>query len=204
MSIIPTPRKSRRAGFSLIELLLVMTLAPIIFFAVYANFSTGIRLWQRLQVDTPEEDLVIFAQKAQRDFENATRYSLIPFEGGKDEAVFAARIEAEPALGGDRSIGQVRYYYDENKNAIFREIKNISEIYRDASGTKALLLKGVRSFEAAYLNYDKLAESYVWNDAYQPAQTGNQPMAVRLSYVLEGTNKRMEQVIFIPAGGDLK
>jgi len=205
MFITPTcPRPSpRQSGFSLLELLLVLTLAPVVFFAVYANFNTGIRLWQRLQVETHEEDLVIFTQKAQRDFENMMRYSSVPFEGGKDKAIFLTGIESEPVLGGRRSIGQVRYFYDDAAKAIFRETKNVNESYQESSGTTNLLLKNVSSFEFAYLTFDKLSGAYVWNDNYRSDKPGNMPIAVRLSFTLAGMDENTQQVFFIPAGGSL-
>ena len=91
--------KAAKRGFSLIELLLVLTLAPIIFFAVYANFISGVRLWQRMQVGTPEEDQAIFRTKTQRDFQNVLRYAAVPFTGGKDEVTFMAGIGSDEALG---------------------------------------------------------------------------------------------------------
>lgn len=203
MPIIPTCPKLKQSGFSLLELLLVLTLAPIVFFAVYANFSTGVRMWQRLQIGTPEEDLVIFTQKAQRDFENMMRYSTAPFEGSKEEVTFPTGIESDPVLGGRRSIGQAHYFYDTGAKAIFRETKNVSELYRESSGTKNLLLKNVSYFWVDYLIFDKLAGEYVWTDNYRPDNPGNLPVAVRLSYGLAGMDEKLQQTFFIPAGGRL-
>ena len=197
----PYPRAKRKGGFSLLELLLVLSLAPVVFFAVYSNFSAGVRLWQRLQIESPEESLVIFSQKARRDFENMMRYSPISFEGAKDEAVFPAGIVSETALGGRHSIGKTRYFYNKSAKAIFRETQNLSQVYRDSSGTVTLLLKNVSSFEMAYLTFDKLGNAFVWNDAYQPEKAGSLPLAVRLSYSLAGMDEGTEQVFFIPAGG---
>ncbi len=212
--VLPTSRFSRSthsrplswavAGFSLLELLLVMTLVPIVFFAVYANFSTGIRLWQRLQVDTPEEDVLIFTQKARRDFENVMRYSPIPFEGEKNEATFPTGIESGPALGGHRAMGEVRYFYEENAKAIFRETKNISQAYRQSEGTKDRILKNVSAFSIGYLTFDKLENAYVWNENFRPSKQGELPVAIRLSYSLSEKNENVEQVFFIPVGGFLK
>ena len=182
---------------------MVLTLAPVVFFAVYANFSTGVRLWQRLQIETPEETPVIFIQKARRDFENMMRSSTMPFRGEKAEAVFPTGIESEPALGGRRAIGEVRYFYDENAKAVMRETRNMNELYKEVSGPKNLLIKDVVSFEIAYLVFETLDNSYAWNDTYQPDQPGSLPLAVRLSYHLAGMSEKAEQTFFIPAEGSL-
>jgi prepilin-type N-terminal cleavage/methylation domain-containing protein len=194
-------KKKTRAGFTLLELLLVLTLAPIVFFAVYANFSTGTRLWQRLQTDTPEESLVIFRLKVQRDFENALRTGMIPFEGDKEETAFGAGISAEPALGGERGIGQVRYRYDERARGIVREVRDFHQVYRDDTGRSSVVLKGVRSFELSYLVEDTVSKQYQWGSSYRPNKPGSLPMAVKMIFTGDQGSPSGEVTLFIPAGG---
>ncbi len=196
--------KTAKGGFSLVELLLVLSLAPIIFFAVYSNFSAGVQLWQRLQVATPEEDQAIFRLKTQRDFQNVMHYESMPFLGEKDELSFAAGIEADDGLGGKRAIGQVRYFYDESARAIARETKDFTQIYKEAPGQTVLLARDVGSFEAAYLVKDPLAKKYEWKDEFRPEKPGELPMAVRLIYTAQGSSENTEQTFFIPAGGPVK
>ena len=151
---MPIKKTSRRApkrrGFSLVELLLVLSLAPIVFFAVYSNFSSGVKLWQRLQVKTPEEDQVIFRLKTQRDFQNALRYVPVPFQGEDTNVAFMACIAATE-LGGDRAIGQVRYFYDDSHNTIVREVRDFSQLYREAQGQVTVMQANVGSFSLQYL-----------------------------------------------------
>ncbi len=194
---------SSQVGFSLIELLLVMTLAPLVFFSIYSNFSAGVRIWSTVVRQTPEEDLNIFYYKTQRDIENMLRYTSIPFGGDKEEIVFAAAIEALPELGGDHGIGQVRFFYDETSKTINREVKNYSEFYRDSPGHQTVLLQGVSSFELSYLSFSKLDNSAVWRDSWKP-DGNNLPLAVRLSFSTVQNADKQERVIFIPTGGNFK
>ena len=200
MFIKKTSRRDCR-GFSLLELLLVLTLAPIVFFAVFSNFSTGIRLWQRVQVETPEEDLAIFLLKAQRDFEGAMRYSPMPFRGDSDEVAFASGVVASPELGGARAIGEVRYFYDASARGIAREIRDLSQIYQEKPGKTSLMLRPVGSFELFYLVWDPLASQYEWKSEYRPEKPGQLPLAVRLTYSVPSIAGAAEQTFFLPAGG---
>jgi len=204
MFIKKTYRKAAERGFSLVELLLVMTLAPIIFFAVYSNFSSGVRLWQRLQVGTPEEDQAIFRLKTQRDFQNVLRYAPIPFTGEKEEVFFATGIEADDTLGGKRAIGQVHYFYDESAKAVARETKDFNQIYRETGGQIILMAQNVRSLEMSYLVKDPLEDDYIWKEEFRPEKAGDLPLAVRLSYISQNSSQQNEQTFFIPAGGSLK
>lgn len=196
-------KKTSPRGFSLLELLLVMTLAPIVFFAVYSNFSTGVRLWQRLEVETPEEDQALFLTKARRDFENMMRYASVEFEGSSDEVTFASGIQADSALGGERAIGEVRYFYDARARGIARQVKDVSEIHEEKEGKKSLLLTGVGSLGISYFVFEPSTSKYEWKDAFLPEKPGDLPMAVRLSYSLDEGAGSVEQTFFVPSGGTL-
>ena len=196
--------KASERGFSFIELLLVLTLAPIIFFAVYSNFTSGVRLWQRMQVGTPEEDDAIFRMKTQRDFQNVLRFAAVPFAGEKDEITFMAGIESDEGLGGKRAIGKVRYFYDESANAIGREEKDFSQVYRESEGRISQIVRNVGSFGTTYLVKDPLTKEYEWKDEYQPEKPGDLPLAVRLNYTTQTSAENTEQTFFIPSGGSVK
>ena len=204
MFINRTARYSCSGGFSLLELLLVLTLAPIVFFAVYSNFSYGVRLWQRLQVPVPAEDRLIFSVKTERDFSNAMHYSNAPFDGEKEEAGFVTGIEAAPELGGARAIGRVRYYYSGSAHAILRQTQDFSEMYRENGGKTDRMLKGVASLEFFYLTYDKNSSKFEWDSAYRPEKPDDLPLAVRMIYQMEGASESFEKTFSIPAGGSLQ
>ena len=191
-------------GFSLIELLLVMTLAPIVFFSVYSNFSAGVRIWSTVVRQTPEEDLNIFYYKTRRDLENMLRYASIPFSGEKDEIMFASAVEAIPPLGGKRGIGQAHFFYDSSSKTIKREIKNFSELYRDSPGQETVLLKGVSSFELSYLFFSSSDHGAVWGDSWGSDKDNLLPLAVKMSFFTESGTEKQERIIFIPAGGKFK
>lgn len=192
------------SGFTLVELLLVMTLAPIVFVAVYSNFSAGTRIWQRLQADTPEEDTAIFLSKAKRDFTEAMRFSPIPFSGDDEEVAFAAGIDTVPALGGHRGIGRIRYFYDPKARGIMREIRNFSHVYEDKPGSVTRLLGDIDSFKLSYLAYDPLAPGYVWTEGFEPKPNASPlPAAVRMSYTT-ASGEAVERTLFVSSGGGTK
>ena len=96
-----------KRGFSLLELLLVTALLPLLSFAIFANFSSGIRLWKTLNQGVPQEDVRIFYQKVSQDVTNTLKYLDVPFSGDKDHVSFATRVDSDPKLGGDRGIGRL-------------------------------------------------------------------------------------------------
>jgi prepilin-type N-terminal cleavage/methylation domain-containing protein len=190
-------------GFSLMELLMVMVITPMIFFAVYSSFSTGARLWVRLTQASPSEDLSIFYAKAGRDIRNMLRYQSIAFDGQKEEMTFAGTIEAPASLGGDRGIGAIRLYYDPSSRTVRREAKDLSRIYQQKEGATQILLERVTSFELSYYTSDPLEDELFWTSLWNP-EPKKLPIAVRMKFTLEGSKWPYERTEYIPAGGLLK
>lgn len=199
MRIEKTPLRDR--GFSLLELLLVLFLAPVVFMAVYSNFVTGVRLWQRLQRPVAEEDTAIFLSKARTDFRNMRRYAATPFSGDGQEVIFAGGVEALPVLGGERGLGTVRYSYDPAVHGIVRERADFSRVYERRDGEREVVLRGVRSFSVRYLVLEPPSSDYEWVEEYRPEKADSLPVAVRLSYEPDGSDRTTEHTFFIPAGG---
>ncbi len=199
MSIKIQYLRRSKLGFSLLELLLVMSLLPIVFYTVFSNFSVGMKVWQAVNVATPIEDLAIFYQKARADLENTFFNQAIAFEGEKDEVTFPSTVASIPALGGDRGMGRVRLYYDPNAKGIMRQAWDYSEIYRESEGKTTLILHDVTSLEFSYLVFDKTSKSYEWNSSWKP--TPDQlPAAVRMLFTL-GRGEPIERTYILPAGG---
>ena len=192
-------KRFNRLGFSLVELLLVLTLAPVIFFAVYSNFSTGVRLWKRIQVPIPQEDVLIFYEKSVKDIQNTMRSKQISYFGEKDRISFCTGVEADKTLGGARGIGQITYYYDDFKKILFREVKDYSQLYRDAAGSVAPLLRDISSVEFSFFALNLSSHEYEWKDDFS-GKGGNVPTAVRIRYVAKDSPKPVTETFFIPTG----
>ncbi|HTL71274.1 MAG TPA: prepilin-type N-terminal cleavage/methylation domain-containing protein [Candidatus Eisenbacteria bacterium] len=197
-------RLRRRAGaFTLIELLLVMTLLPILAFAVYANFNSGFRIWKAANQEVPEEACALFYRRGDADFRNLVRYSALPFEGGSSEVAFCAGVAAPAELGGDRGLGQVRYFYDDDKKALFREEKNFSEVHKERPGRVTLVLEHVERFSLEYFAVTQQKDVYAWTEEWTGRKPEELPLAVRFSFDRSGPagNRTDTRTFQVGAGG---
>lgn len=191
------------AGFSLLELLLVLTLVPIVALTAYSNLSSGIKLWKALNQPIPEEDLQIFHNKVSRDFLSSAIFSPIPFQGDSETVAFASNVQARPEMGGDRTLGQVTYRYDAAAQAVMREEKDYSEFFNDKPARVRLALVQVSACTLSYLVYDKEQKKYVWAGVWV-GEANRTPMAVRFSYTLTRENRTRSAVgtFYVPVGGE--
>ena len=190
------------SGFTLIELLLAAALIPIISFAIYANFSSGIRLWTVLTQQAASEDINLFYEKTSYDFKNAFHYTPILFTGEQDKLSFATRIDTKPSLGGDRGIGEVAYYYDSRLKVILRQEKNVSQIFRREPGQTRTVLKDVLSFQIHFFSLDEQTQAYQWKDGWGPEEK-KLPLAIKINFETGEPNQRRQfiKTFEIPAGG---
>ncbi len=199
------PRRIRSgrasAGFSLIELLIVLTLLPVISFAVYSNLNSGINLWKALNQPVPEEEVQVFQTKASRDFLETLVFSPITFQGDAGKVSFPATIRTQPELGGDRGIGQVIYRYDADARAILREERDYAEFCADKPGQTHSVLGGVTACVFSYFVYDEVQRTYGWSDVWS-GKPDQAPVAVRFSYTrAAGAGAEAADTFFVPVGG---
>ncbi len=176
---------------------------PLVGFAVYSNFSAGVRIWQRLNQQTPLEDLSIYRQKMSRTFESVIRFSPIPFEADKDGIVCAAFITTDEKLGGEHGVGEVRIFYDDRSGSIKREEKNLSLVYRDKPGKIDNILAGVTDLKIMILSYDKQDDSFKWLEEWQNHPKVEMPLAVKLEFNFSnaGVSRHVTDTFLIPIGG---
>ncbi len=194
-------RARRQGGFSMMEVLMVTVIVPIVGFAIFANFNSGLRLWKSIGTADPNEELTIFFQRTERDLEQAFKMKDLPFAGepGKFEA--AMLIETDVALGGGSAIGRAVYSYDASAQALIRETLNVHQLSEEKPGLKTRLLANVAAFKASYLMWDKERKIYEWLDAID-AEKQWMPAAVRfeMDYQTADALIPVQRVFYIPAG----
>lgn len=192
-------RRSEAAGLTLVELLIVTAIGSVVLFTVFANFSSGIRLFRAFRVDTSDEDLSIFYRLASSDFLQAFSYETIPFEGDAAKVTFATRIEAPEALGGDRGFGRVGYYAD--RDAVYRAVQNVSQIHKELPDQRPRRLEGVSGLGIRYFHFNETDETYEWVESWSDPK-GRLPLAVRFRFTRH-TPSGSDEIIRtyeIPAG----
>lgn len=191
----------RRAGFTLVELLLAAALIPVISFAIYGNLSSGIEIWKRLHEQGVSEDVSIFYEKISADLRNTFHYTPIPLAGGGSRISFATRIRTKPSQGGERGIGEVTYAYDSRQQSILREEKNVSQLFREQRGDLKPMLKDVLSFQVSFFYYDETDKIYLWKETWG-IEEKKLPLAVRINFDLMELDQKKSfiKTVEIPVG----
>lgn len=190
-----------RRGFSLLELLIAMSLLSIVGMAIFGNLNSGIKIWKVVQRPSPQEEMSLFFQKTLRDLHQAFKYTGLPFEGSQNRMSFVTSIHTDPELGGDRGIGRVTYFYSRRDKRIMKETQNLNHIYKEKSGLTQRLLGDVTSFDLSFFVLDPEAEEYHWVKEWEDEEA--LPVAVRMKFrtLWVDEEQTFTKTFMIPAGG---
>lgn len=167
--------KRRNKGFTLIEMLIVMTMLSVISLAIYATFNNGMRIWQKVNQPLAEEDLDIFLDKFAADLRNAFKFTGIKFLGAKDRLEFSTLVNS-PGLQ-KRTVGEVIYFYNAQTAILSREQKDFAQLFAEEEGTINQALRNLRGLKFQYYIYDKDKKEYLWLEEWLKEDL---PLAVRI------------------------
>lgn len=185
-------------GFTLIELLIVTALLAVISLAIYATFNSGVKIWQRVNQQIPEEDLDIFLEKFALDLRNSFKFNGSNFLGEEKRFEFPTLVNS-PGMN-KKTVGKVIYLYDSESNIIKRNLLDFSQIYNGEEGTTQELLKNAKSLKFRYYLYDKEKKEYLWQDEWLKEDL---PLAVRIELEFgNGTEiRKFTKTVNIPVSG---
>jgi prepilin-type N-terminal cleavage/methylation domain-containing protein len=165
----------KNKGLTLIELVMVIAMTSIISLALYSTFSSGIKIWQKVNTVIPNEDLSIFFDKFTTDLRNSLKFTGIKFSGTDTNVGFATLVNS--LTMNMRTVGEVIYRYDSNKETLVRSLRDFSQVYTNDEGSSQQLSKNIKSLKFLYYTFDTERKEYVWQEDWLD---GEFPLAVRI------------------------
>ncbi|MCA9403263.1 MAG: hypothetical protein KC897_05730 [Candidatus Omnitrophica bacterium] len=192
-----------KSGLTFVELLLAVTLTAMVGFTVYQSLAMGIKVWQRSQRLSLEEDVVLFMDRLSQDLYNSFLFSQIKFEGNEFRVAFPTivSVPADRALNLDEDVyvdqvGKVEYYFDLGEDAVYRREANYSQAVRERYGDPQLMVKGVENLRFRFYfltENDELSSAEILD----VIPTG---VEVTVDFEDAGGRRSMRKFIDIPVG----
>ena len=176
----------RRApsGFTLIEMLVSLSLLGAVSATTVAILSGGVRVWQRAGGGAwTTQHVQVAWDEIQRDLRQARHFSLLPFAGRSDLVAFAALVDVEEMndehqLITHTELGRIGYYADLHRRLLCRS----SVPFRDAERHRVRescspVLADVRRVRLRYYGTDPDRGGADWYGSWEFPRL---PLAVQL------------------------
>ena len=183
----------------MIELLLVVTLLAMVSMAMYGVLNNGLRIWQKITRQLPQEDAVIFLDKFSRDLRNGVNSASINFSGREEELSLPTLVKSTRLQ--NTTVGQVTYSYDPQAELLTRQQDDYSQVYSGSSqGSLTQSLTNIKSLKFQYYVFKEDDGIYFWQDTWQKS---GMPPAVKVELEIgDGDQTRkFIQSVFIPIAG---
>jgi len=148
-----------RRSFTFIELLVVITLFSILSLAVYTTFSSGIRIWRRIQ-DTSilQRRVFLGLERISQDLRQALDFSKIGFSGKINEVGF-------PFLSAENEILRVSYFLE--AETVYRKQENFKDIIEEKDNPKIRsMLSGIDDLKFSFAYQEDGKKEYTWKDTW--------------------------------------
>ena len=169
-----------RSGFTLLELLVTVSLMALVAGATMAVLGGVFHVWDRAQNRGMfEQELQISFEAIQRDLHNARPFRLIPFKGSYDTFSFPILMETVWEDGSSvREVGRQAFFFDGYKRQLCRTKHSYRGLKaRSVKQGGRSVLSGIDRLRFAYYVLDPSTLSYAWRDSCESEEP---PLAVKI------------------------
>ena len=188
--ISPAERSRRDAGFTLVEVLVVLALMSLLTAALFGGLRWGLHVWERVSSRSIGFDQALLVQDFLRRtiggiypafVRDSLTHGHIDFEGARASIRFVARTPIARGVGG-----YSRYVLSADRSgeglALTVSAEPESAGVVNTAAVKDILLKRLRSVEFSYFGSDQ-AEPPRWHDHWTSDRSLPELVRIRLEYV---------------------
>jgi type II secretion system protein J len=195
--------RQTRAGFTLLELLVSISIFSIISLAVYSTFAGGIGAWRTAQeFSTTYQTARLLLDDMARELKNAVSITDAEFVGGQKKLSFLTVRQSPYSTGqpDNHQITRVTYELqkdqDSSGDALFRLESPDLEESKEGQEETLLMVGSVTKFALQYTYKNGKGEVLPWKDSWN---LGDKiPLGVKMTLKIGETS--FTKTVFIPHG----
>lgn len=176
VSSVPKNQCNQCRGFTFVETLIVVTIFSVLSLAVYATFTSGMRLWKRVdEISLTQRRALLRLEKISQDLRQALNFSQIGFSGKSSELFF-------PLLSNDNQILKVTYFIEED--SLWRRQQTYRDILEEKEPPAARsLLSAVVELKFSFIFKEQDKADYSVKDTW--AKEEGAPAAIKIELTVK-------------------
>ena len=186
-------RLSSTGAFSLVELLIAVSIFSVVSIAIYSTFSSGASVLRRVKnIDFTQQQVLLKAERLARQLREQPNYRKQLFLGAKSKISFAASSDYFPC--------RITYYFDDSSSCLMCVVDKLDTIITsegkidtELKAKPTVFLSKVKEIKYSYLYLDLKKNEYSWTDEWSQ---GYLPAAVKVT--ITGQNQEYVWTVFLP------
>lgn len=174
-------------AFTLIEMLLAMTIFSFIALGIATSFFSGVKLWSRAKTsDFWRNDVILSFEALSSKLRQSLNIPLIGFEGSPQEISF-------PALSGN-TIVRISYYFDVGKKSLIRKEARLKDILEEKEEISKRSTLSLDEFSVQYLYINPETKKYEWKTSWKKEEG----IFIAVKFNGKAHNELFQKTVFIP------
>lgn len=137
--------KKQSSGYTLIEILIVVSLVMVTCLALSSATLQGVRLFMRIGMNGQDRQASLMLDQLSRDLRSMTNYSGIVFKYEFDEMIFARRFFSDDS--GEMGMSEVSYLFDTESGSVTRKEKNLATTERAESIKNRKMISFLKNYD---------------------------------------------------------
>lgn len=190
---LDTKKRRRIRAFSLVELLIAVSIFAVVSVAIYSTFSSGLNVLRRVKdVDLAQQSFILKQERFHKELRQTIVLRKPLFLGTKDRVSFGAIVDEYPC--------RLTYYFDSSSQSLMRNCDKLADIITSAGKidkelkTKpAVFINKVKELNFSYLYLDLKKNIYQWEEEWKQDFL---PLAVKIEISTDKQN--YETTVFLP------
>lgn len=196
----------RSKGFTLIEILVTLSIMAIIAGAIFSTLAGGINVYKRVKTLTGERaDILLSLEKLEEDLNNVFIMSGIGFTGDAKKVVFPKLISASCLRPGEDKtpLGKASYYFDDRSSALFKEEQGYARAVSKSNESECApeRLASVKDLTFSYYYFDAETKGYEWRDSWSAENSLPLGVKIEATFNVGLKSVKVKRIVFIPIAG---
>jgi prepilin-type N-terminal cleavage/methylation domain-containing protein len=180
-------------AFSLIELLIAVTIFSVVSIAIYSTFSSGAAVLHRVKnIDLGQQKILLKTEKLARELREQPGYRKQLFWGTKTSLSFPASLNYAPC--------RITYYFNSSSLCLMRVVDELNDILTtegrvdtEFKSKPSVFLSKVNGVKFTYLYLDPKKNEYYWAEEWSGEYL---PIAVK--FIITSQNQEYASTVFLP------